>query len=219
MGFVLNMKILSVVLSLFISNLNKTNSFSDEVLCNNYDRLTTISRAIEIATRKNLCSEDNDDPTKCWDESPDKLAVSLAVLAFFETTYSKRIQSGKCFANECDPVFRFDSRGNQYTAYHRARSMWQIHFNQFMMSRNEWRLMVGNSLESISTSATIAGRIFTYSRNRCNTDMGGFALYGTGKFCTMKIGVNRVHTTNKFVEKIKDHDWILSTLEKTDVCI
>lgn len=212
----LKFRVLATILHLFSNHLEKANK-PEDYICDQYDRLETVAEASVIGAENNICSETNINEKLCWKGDINRLAFILGLLAGQETSYSERIHKGKCYINECDPVFKFDKNGNKYLAYHRAHSLWQIH-QQYYVPYDEWNSIVGVDLETTTRAATVAGRLFAMATNRCRTEIGGYSLYATGKRCVWSGAYGRLHQVNRFMKKTEDPEWVQEQLSIKKAC-
>jgi hypothetical protein len=78
--------------------------------------------------------------------------------------------------------------------------------------------MVGTDLQSTTISATVASKIFAWSKNRCKSDIGAFSLYATGKRCKWSGAADRVWAASKYRTLAKNEKWVKSKLKLADKC-
>ncbi len=212
----LKLRLLAAIIQLFSSDIDKCSSYrSQEELCENLPRLEVMAEATAKGSHNLLCQETESDI--CWDRDYDELAFNMLSIAYHESAFLKRIHEGKCLTRECDPVFR-TRNGHKYLAYHRARSSWQVHKSSNLVTDEEWKNMIGTDLVSTTFAATAASRIFTFSRNRCRTDVGGFAMYGTGKVCKWKGAKSRDRLAKRLLNSSKDEEWVIEKLGLANHC-
>lgn len=161
------------------------------------DRLEMISHAIADASHESLCTAQNNN--MCWKDSEESLAILLATIGWAETKYSYHVHAGKCFTNECDPVWAkwYNKKTQQeisYVSYYKARSNWQVHRSYNFVSGDEWKTMAqGITYDATKTSALVAGRILSFSKERCGNLTGAIAMYANGKTCRWKGAFNRMY--------------------------
>lgn len=209
------LKIFATILHLFSADLEKGAAYRDpEELCKNVDRLEVMAEAITVSTHNRLCSEAKE--KICWKEGHEKLAFYMTSMAYNESKFLERIHAGKCQTNECDPVFKWWN-GQKYLAYHKAKTPWQLHKTIYVKDA-EWDTMLGTDLESTLIAAYAASRVFTWSRNRCKSDIGGFALYATGKRCRWEGAGQRVFLAHKYMKLSQNPKWVDQKIAIIDQC-
>jgi hypothetical protein len=213
----IQLKIFATILHLFSVDIEKAPDYrKPEELCDNLPRLEIMSKAIVKGTNNNLCSNTKKGEI-CWSGDAEKLSFIMTIMARKESGFLERIHAGNCWVNECDPVFKYDADGNRRLAYHRARTPWQLHKTIYVKDK-EWNQMVGTDLTSTIIAATVASRVFAFSRNRCKTEYGAFSLYATGKRCSWSGAADRVFSTRKYMGLAKDPEWVQEKLELADKC-
>lgn len=99
-------------------------------------------------------------------------AAALVMLAWEETRLSARVHA-------MGP--RRDTRGH-------AISLWSLH-SWNLVPYTEWRTLGG--IEGTGRAAVAAVRVVRWSRARCGSWEGAFALYATGKRCRWSGAPNR----------------------------
>ena len=211
----LKVKILATIIHLFVLDISKTTERDPRELCDAAPRLEIVSESVVSGAESTLCSTKKDN--MCWRESIDKLAFSMTVMAWKESKFLKRIHASKCWTNECDPVFKRDRHGRKYLAYHRARTLWQLHKTIYISSR-DWKEMVGTNLPATTVAATNASRAFSWAKNRCKTDRGAFSLYATGRTCNWSGADDRVFVTNRYLEFSKNDKWVKAAMGNLRKC-
>ena len=110
---------------------------------------------------------DSDDQTEA-----EELAAALVVEAWEETRLSVRV-------HRMGP--RKDTRGY-------AISLWSLH-SWTLVPRSEWLTLGG--LEGTTRAAHAAARVLRWTRARCGSWSGAFALYATGRTCRWKGAAQR----------------------------
>lgn len=97
-------------------------------------------------------------------DGEEELAAALVIEAWHETRLSLRV-------HRMGP--RKDTRGY-------AISLWSLH-SWALVPYSEWRTLGG--LEGTPRAAHAAARVLRWSRARCGSWQGAFALYATGRSC------------------------------------
>lgn len=185
-------------------------------------RMQIIATAITNASRDVICNG-TQDPNYCWNATQQELAVLLTTKGWFETKYNKRLHAGKCYDQECDPIWKSttDKHGKTIKTVvgWRARTSWQIHYQQFM-SKEEWTEMIGDSERSTYLAALNAAKILAFGMNRCggysteNKIERAIAMYATGKHCSWKGTKNRMYVYQSLMKKSQDESYVSNILMK-----
>lgn len=192
-------------------------------------RMSIIAEAVADASFDVVCKGDESIEQKkyCWPGSAEELSLVLLSKGWSETHFTKRIHEGKCYDNECDPVWKTYhnvklNTTTKYVAYWRAKSPWQIHYQEFM-TPSTWRSIKGADYRSTFLAAQGAAKILSFGRNRCggwNADSQierGMALYATGKKCTWSGTKNRMWLYKNLTTKSKDYQMLSEVLIKHGV--
>lgn len=194
------------------------------------NRLTIIAESISNASKDILCKEDeinNDKQKFCWNGTQKEIALLLITKGYSETRFSKRIHSGKCYDNECDPIFSHYKLKNQnirFVRYWRAKSPWQIH-QQTFITQEVWKKIGFSTYESTYLAAYNAAKILAFASNRCggwnqlDRIERGMALYATGKSCKWTGTKNRMWLYNHLITKSYEYDTLYKTLADNEIII
>lgn len=185
-------------------------------------RMQIIASAITDASRDTICNG-TQDPNYCWNGTEQELAVLLTTKGWFETKYNKRLHMGKCYDQECDPIWKSitDKHGKttRIVVGWRARTPWQIHYQQFM-PKSEWAEMIGDSKKATYLAASNAAKILAFGMNRCggysteNKIERAMAMYATGKHCSWKGTKNRMYVYQSLMKKSQDESYVSGVLMK-----
>lgn len=152
-------------------------------------RYTLLADAMVSASEHATCTGTYADDKTCsvlWTDSSESLQVLLAVEAYKETRFAKRIHAGKCFAKEgeCD--------GGA------ARSPWQLHLTGFT-PYEVWSKIDKATKESTDLAAWSAAQVLSYGLKTCGTKEGAISLYGTGSSCHWEGAKYRVRFFDKLM--------------------
>lgn len=211
----LKIKILATLFYLMSSQLGGTERETE--ICNNAARMHVIAESVTTGSKRNICNEEPIEEKICWKYNPEKLSFFVLMEGWYETKFERHIHEGKCRQHECDAVFRPTSSGKKVFSYHRARTPWQLHKTLYISSE-EWRSMIGTDLTSTTTAATVAGRILSFTRNRCGSDLGAIGLYATGKTCRWSGAQGRLNGILYFYKKAQDKTWVYEQIEEYSKC-
>jgi hypothetical protein len=150
-------------------------------------RLTTVAEAIDRASSKATCADqDADESCKpVWRGSRLDLAMLLLTEAYWESRLAKNVHEGKCRAYECDP---YQSRHG--VLLHRARTLWQLQRSDPIAE--DWDRMVGVDAESTTAAAWAATKLFSRAHQRCGSIAGAISLLAGGTRCSWSQTASRM---------------------------
>jgi hypothetical protein len=142
-------------------------------------RLATVAQAIDDASRKATCADQEADESceRVWRGSRLDLAMLLLTQAYWESRLAKNVHEGKCKAYECDP---YQSRHG--VLLHRARTLWQLQRSDPIAE--DWDRMVGADAEATATAAWAATKLFSRAYQRCGSIPGAISLLAGGSRCS-----------------------------------
>lgn len=171
-------------------------------------RFQIIAEAVNTVVRNATC-QDVEPEKKCvawWpSDQGDRLAAMLVTLAWYESKFMLRIHESRCNSDECDS---FTMAGGQIG--HRARSLWQVHFNPYVVSKQDWEGLRGSSLEATTKAATAAARVLVAGRAGCargrskGWEYGAVSAYATGSSCKWSGASDRVKTYRGVLKRMAE---------------
>lgn len=214
----LKFKILATIFNLFTFTYEGTNQ--EHEICRNAERMNVIAESIVQASKNNMCKDleslTEEEIERCWQDDRDRLAWIIYTKGRFESGYLERIHASNCYTGECDPIFKIVNGEKQFVR-HRARTAWQFHKTSFV-TNEEWDGVVGTDLAATTLAATVAGRVITYFKNRCRTEIGAISMYATGKRCQWSGAQRRLNKINEWQERAENEEWVLDRLMKYNMC-
>jgi len=141
-----------------------------------------------------------------WKHPAEEMAAALVAIAYHESHFSMRIQSGQCrlLQGECDA-----SKGRGGQMYPRARSMWQIQKTYVVM--DDYAGIVGASPEALHRAAWAAALVVAHARERCavttwarqHWEVPTLSGYATGYTCSWRRSWGRRATLRKALAVIE----------------
>lgn len=114
----------------------------------------------------------------------DEEAAALAMEAWYETRLARKY-------HVMGP--RKDTRGH-------AISLWSLH-SWTLVPYQEWRTLGG--LDGTPRAAVAAARVLRWSRKRCGSWEGAFALYATGRSCRWSGASQRAWMHRRILRQIR----------------
>jgi hypothetical protein len=153
-------------------------------------RLSTVARAIELASQRATCSGEFESPDcqSIWSGETEDLSLLLVTQAWWESRLARHIHEGRCRVFECD-AFRSMRTGR---IEHRARTLWQLQRTSLVV--DEWSKMVGADLESTYHAAWGATKVLARGYRACGTIAGSIGYYSGAGRCTWSKSPRRVAT-------------------------
>jgi hypothetical protein len=163
-------------------------------------RMQTLASAMVDSADRATCSGqyEIEQCVQVWFGSKKQLVLLLATKGNFESRFAKHIHEGNCGPRECDATRWRDPRTGKFVVFHRSKSVWQVQSSR-RVPREEWNQIEGTDFDSTQKAAWAATKVLSLAMNKCKTVRGAFALYGTGRSCTLKSADKRA----RFYEQLE----------------
>ena len=161
-------------------------------------RMETVAKAIEYAASRATCGGAFSEWRECSPVYPGdriELAALLSATAQKETNLARHVHEGHCFAGECDSVV---IRGQ---LIHRARSLWQVHFNPAF--REEWPNLLGTATWPTNDAAWAAALVLSATKQRCRTLAGAISGYVGSPDCRWEGAEDRLNLMRRVEAELR----------------